>query len=123
MPIMQKICMPKIETAIFKHITHKHNRYTGREQYNGERDMESMMSYVMDSLPPSPVIALFEPSFKKAVAEIERPWVVSFCYKNDGQFAILYRNKSTAIAIHLLTVFEESSFRLAVSSNKVAAVT
>ena len=49
-----------------------------------------MMDHVMRSLPPSPVIMLFEPNFKKAVSEIDRPWLVSFCYKNDGELFLLH---------------------------------
>ncbi|KAL5268718.1 hypothetical protein ACHWQZ_G002535 [Mnemiopsis leidyi] len=56
---------------------------SGRHEYHGEREVETMMDHVMRSLPPSPVIMLFEPNFKKAVSEIDRPWLVSFCYKND----------------------------------------
>ena len=58
--------------------------------YNGERDGDSLLKHVMTSLPPAPVIVIFETNFKRAVAELNHPWLVSFCYQSDGKFVLLY---------------------------------
>lgn len=55
----------------------------GRSVYNGERDGDSLLKHVMTSLPPAPVIVIFETNFKRAVAELNHPWLVSFCYQSD----------------------------------------
>eukprot|EP00116_Pleurobrachia_bachei_P008966 sb/3469228/ len=56
---------------------------SGQARYEGVRDLKSLLKFVMDSVPPAPVIVLTDGSLKKAVTGMDRPWVISVCSRDD----------------------------------------
>ena len=53
-------------------------------QYNGKRDIDHLISFLMLKAPPAPIIPLIAGSLKPAISKGQKPWLVSFCYKTDG---------------------------------------